>query len=75
MSKIFTKATLALEERSLKHLEHDYFVCTAKQAPECTGRGFLVGRDKATCSPCLNWQKRDEAERLEKADYSFVMKD
>ena len=52
----------------------DYFTCTAHQAPECTGRGFFVGRDKATCSPCLNWQKREEAQRLEKADYSFVEK-
>lgn len=52
----------------------DFFTCTALQAPECTGRGFLVGRDKATCSACLNWQKREEAARLEKADFAFVEK-
>ena len=75
MSKIFTKATLELEQKALKRLDSDYFTCTALKAPECTGRGFLVGKDKATCSACLNWQKRDDAARLEKADYSFVMKD
>lgn len=53
----------------------DYFICTAHKAPECTGRGFLVGKAQATCSSCLNWQKRQEVEALERADYAFVMKD
>lgn len=76
MSKIFTKATLELEQKALNRLDPDFFTCTAKQAPECTGRGFLVGMEQSTCSPFLNWQKRQEpVEPKEKYAYWFLMEE
>ncbi len=76
MSKAVTQANKAMEEKALKRLDTDFFLCTAKQAPECTGRGFLVGREQSTCSSCLNWQKwQKPVEVKEKYAYWFLMED
>jgi len=72
MPDTFVKFALNQESQALKYLDVNFFTCTAKQASECTGRGFLVGKAQATCSPCLNWIKRQEEDTLERANYWFV---